>query len=284
MNKVCVVLGPTATGKTEYGVKLAQKLGGEIVSADSMLVYRGMDIGTAKPSAQEMMGIPHHMIDIVAPDEEFNVAVYQKDAKRIISDILARGCVPILVGGTGLYINSITHNLDFSVANSNNALRDELNLIDTATLHQMLAREDPAAAKRIHPNNKKRVVRALIIAREGGSSEYNFNNVNKDYNFEFYGLCCERTALYERINKRVDKMMEKSLVSEVEQLFVKYGGTSTAMQGIGYKEIINYIVGRSTLNEAVEEIKKNTRHLAKRQITWFKRDERINWFDIGDLR
>ena len=293
-NKVIVIAGPTASGKTDLAIELALKVGGEIVSADSMQIYRKMDIGTAKPTLEERRGIPHHMIDIVDPDEEYNVAQFKSDADICIDDIINRGKVPIVAGGTGLYINSLVYNISFSETISDWKFRKHLENIaleqGPEVLHDMLKEVDPKSAEAIHPNNVKRVIRALEVYRSTGRpiSEHKEESrkIPPKYDFEIFGLEVPRDLLYQRIEKRVDKMMGLGLYEEVEGLLKSgYSPDLTSLQGIGYKEIISAIMGKCSLETAVENIKKGTRHLAKRQITWFKKTEGLKWIrtDENDI-
>ena len=284
------IVGPTATGKTDVGVQVALRINGEIVSADSMLVYKGMDIGTAKPSNKECLGITHHMIDIVAPQEEYSVARYQNEAELLISDIHRRNKLPILVGGTGLYIRAITDEYEFSSPGEDKVFR--LNMEQKVSekgvpwLYQKLESVDPDAAKTIHPNNIRRVIRALEVYELTGKR---FSTLQKasynsrlEYHVKIYGLMFPREILYNRINKRVDIMIKSGLIDEVKKLLQQgVKRQSTAMQGIGYKEIASYIYGEISLEQAVELIKRDTRRYAKRQLTWFRRDPRIQWIDMN---
>ncbi len=279
--QVILVLGPTATGKTALSISLAKELGGEIISADSMQIYKEMDIGTAKPSKAEMDGIPHHLIDIVYPDAEYSVAKFQELANEKIAEIISRDKMPIVVGGTGLYLRSLTHVLDFGPGNYDPVLREELSALQSNELYNMLRELDTQSAERIHPNNKQRVIRAIEIAKSGNKKEvYDFNKRNTKYDFVAIGLNCERSILYDRINKRVDIMMQSGLQNEVETLYKKYGGELVSMQGIGYKEFKPYFKGEKTIENVVDDIKQNTRRFAKRQLTWFLRDDFINWYDV----
>ena len=290
MNKVIVIAGPTASGKTDLAIKLAHEINGEIISADSMQIYRGMDIGTAKPTMEERQGIPHYLIDIVDPDEEYSVAHFQRDAKNCIKEILNRGKVPIVAGGTGLYINSLVYNINFSETTADWEYRKQLEEIardkGPEELHRFLQKVDPVSAEKIHPNNIKRVIRALEVFKTTGKpiSQHQLESRTEkpEYEFKIFGLEMDRKILYERINKRVDKMMEIGLYEEVESLLEKYSPDLVSLQGIGYKEIISAIKGEYSLEEAVEKIKLNTRHLAKRQITWFKKTENLRWIDTGN--
>jgi len=290
MNKVIVIAGPTASGKTDLAIKLAHEINGEIISADSMQIYRGMDIGTAKPTMEERQGIPHYLIDIVDPDEEYSVAHFQRDAKNCIREILNSGKVPIVAGGTGLYINSLVYNINFSETTADWEYRKQLEEIardkGPEELHRFLQKVDPVSAEKIHPNNIKRVIRALEVFKTTGKpiSQHQLESRTEkpEYEFKIFGLEMDRKILYERINKRVDKMMEIGLYEEVESLLEKYSPDLVSLQGIGYKEIISAIKGEYSLEEAVEKIKLNTRHLAKRQITWFKKTENLRWIDTGN--
>ncbi|HHY65436.1 MAG TPA: tRNA (adenosine(37)-N6)-dimethylallyltransferase MiaA [Clostridiaceae bacterium] len=286
--KVIVIAGPTATGKTALAVELALQVGGEIVSADSMQIYRKMDIGTAKPTMEERQGIPHHMIDIVDPDEEYSVAQFKTDAEACIKDIIGRGKVPIVAGGTGLYINSLVYNINFSESTSDWDYRERLKNLameqGPETLHKMLEDIDPISARAIHPNNVKRVIRALEVYKTTGKPISSHKEVSREipppYDYKIFGLDLSRETLYSRIEKRVDKMMEMGLYEEVEGLLNEgYSPNLVSLQGIGYKEIISAIKGECSLKTAVDNIKKGTRHLAKRQITWFKKTEGLKWIN-----
>jgi len=291
-NKVIVIAGPTATGKTALAVELAIKVGGEVVSADSMQIYRKMDIGTAKPTMEERRGIPHHMIDIVDPDEEFSVAQFKSAADSCIREIIGRGKVPIVAGGTGLYINSLVYNISFSDTTSDWDYREELSELalkqGPQVLHKMLEEIDPESARTIHPNNVKRVIRALEVYKTTGKPISAHKEVSREipppYDYKIFGLELSRDTLYSRIEERVDKMMEMGLYEEVEGLLKSgYSPDLVSLQGIGYKEIIAAIRGDYSLNTAIEEIKKGTRHLAKRQITWFKKTEGLKWIDAEKM-
>lgn len=281
--KVYVILGPTASGKTAAAIELAKRVKGEIVSADSMQIYRDMDIGTAKPSFAERQGIVHRMLDFVSPLTPYSVAMFQQGADGWIRNILTRGKTPVIAGGTGLYLNSLTYKLDFTSAHRDTSFRDILAGREAGELYSELSLKDPASAERIHPNDKKRTIRRLEILKDGDSGkEYQFRVPNEEYNFVIVGLSTNREVLYGRINARVDQMMKNGLLAEARQLFAKYGSTPTSMQAIGYKELITYLEEKSTLEDCVELLKKNSRHYAKRQLTWFRRDERIKWYDTAD--
>ncbi len=290
MNKVIVITGPTATGKTALSVRLARELGGEIISCDSIQIYKKLNIGSAKPTEAEKCGIPHHLMDFLEPDSTYSVADYVKDAKEKIDEILKRGKVPILVGGTGLYISSLVDNVNFSESNKDIAVRErlkkELEQIGAEALHKRLAEIDSESAKAIHPNNTKRVIRALEIFETTGKTRTEQEEKSKldksPYDFCLIALTCERELLYERINRRVDIMCEQGLFCEVKDLLSS--GVSPdvqSMQGIGYKEAVMALLGEITEEESIELIKKNSRNYAKRQLTWFKRGS-YTWFNCLD--
>lgn len=287
-----VLIGPTAVGKTSLSIDLAKKIDGEIISADSMQIYKYMNIGTAKVKREEMENIPHHLINIVYPDEEFTVADYKRNAEKYINKINELGKIPVVVGGTGLYINSLVYELRFTKVEANEDFRHKYNeLADTCGneyIHNELYKIDKASAKRINPNDRKRVIRALEIYHETGKpmSYYNKNfrrEIDK-YNLVMIGLTMDRAVLYSRINKRVDDMIKEGLVEEVEKLLnMGYNKELVSMQGIGYKEIVSYLEGNICLDKAIEALKRNTRRFAKRQLTWFKRDKRIHWIDVNEF-
>ena len=284
-----ILTGPTAVGKTDLSIRLAREVNGEIISADSMQVYRGMDIGTAKITDDEKRGIVHHLLDCFDPDEEFNVAVFQTMAKKAIEEIHARGHVPILTGGTAFYIQALLYGIDFNEEDHDDSYRNSLYMIGETedgkqNLHRMLKECDPEYADTVHYNNMKRVVRALEYHHFTGRkfSEYNKQQSEREaeYRFCYFVLNDERTHLYERINKRVDLMIKAGLENEVHSLLTKgYTPDLVSMQGVGYKELISYFEGKETLEEAVETIKKNTRHFAKRQLTWFRKEKDVIWVD-----
>lgn len=285
-----VIAGPTACGKTDLSINLAEKIGGEIISGDSMQVYKLMDIGTAKPTAEETRGIPHFLIDELYPDEEYNVMIFQKKAKEYMKEIYDRGHIPIIVGGTGFYINALVYDNDFTEEESS-SIRDELYIIAETEgkekLHDMLADIDVEYAKSIHPNNVKRVARAIEYYRLTGEkmSEHNKSAKEKEspYNTAFFVLNMDRQKLYERIDMRVDIMMENGLENEVRKLIdMGYSPELVSMQGLGYKEFIPYFNGEISLEKAVDDIKKYTRHFAKRQLTWFRRQTEGIWIDMTD--
>lgn len=285
-----VLTGPTAVGKTALSIQLAKAVNGEIISADSMQVYRHMDIGSAKVTPEEMDGVRHHLIDVLDPEEEFNVARFQTMAKEALEGIYERGHIPIIAGGTGFYIQALLYDIDFKENEDDSTIRQELERIGreqgSEYLHQMLAEIDPESASLIHANNRKRVIRAIEYYRMTGQriSEHNKEEREKEspYDFYYYVLTCDRSLLYERIDRRVDQMMEAGLVDEVKHL--KELGCHrgmVSMQGLGYKEILDYLDGRCSLEEAVYIIKRETRHFAKRQLTWFKRERDVRWLDFN---
>ena len=287
---VIVVCGPTASGKTAVGVELALRLGGEVVSADSMQIYKGLAISTAKPSPEEMRGVPHHLMDFLEPDEPFSVADYVKMARECISDIRSRGKLPIIVGGTGLYINSLIDNISFDHIVSDDSLRKELEeeavKMGKEHMHEKLRSLDPQAAESIHPNNVIRVIRAiemcLLSGRTGSENREESRKNESPYEPCMIGLTCfDRQVLYDRINRRVDKMFEDGLEAEVRAVYEKYK-LRTAFNAIGFKEMIPYFEGECSLEEAADKIKQESRHYAKRQLTWFRRDVRITWVDTAN--
>jgi tRNA dimethylallyltransferase len=283
-----ILTGPTSVGKTALSIALAKAIGGEIISADSMQVYRYMDIGTAKISPEERDGIPHYLIDELEPDEDFNVVRFQQLSKQYMEQIYAKNKIPILVGGTGFYIQAVLYDIDFTENESDTSYRSYLeNLAEengVEFLHEMLAVSDPESAKAIHSNNVKRVIRALEYLKLTGDriSEHNEEQRQKEspYQFIYFVLNKDRAKLYETINYRVDKMLTDGLIDEVKGLFDKgYTRDLVSMQGLGYKEILAYLNGEYTLEEAVDILKRDTRHFAKRQITWFKREKEVTWVD-----
>ena len=292
MKKLVCVAGPTGSGKTALGIEIAKEFDGEIISADSMQIYREFNIGTAKPSIEEMQGIPHHLIDIVNPDGEFSVKEFVDMANEKIDDIIKRGKLPIVVGGTGLFISSLIDNVQFSEGESDEALRQELSEIaekkGAEYLHSMLKEFDYDSYLRLHPNNVKRVIRAIEIYKTTGITMTEQIEKSKDippaFNLFYIGLNTDREIIYDRINKRVDIMMEKGLLNEVKGLVEKGCSLKNkSMQAIGYKELLLYLEGKLELSEAVDLIKQESRRYAKRQLTWFRRDERIKWLDIKEL-
>lgn len=289
MKKPLIILtGPTAVGKTKASIGLAKAIGGEIISADSMQVYKGMDIGSAKIRTEEMEGIPHYLVDVLEPDEEFHVARFQAMAKDAMKQIYANGHIPIVVGGTGFYIQALLYDIDFTKGEEDTAFRMEMEAYAAAhsvsALHDKLRQVDPKSAEEIHANNVKRVIRALEYYHQTGQkiSEHNAFQRQKEspYAFRYFVLNDVREHLYQRIDQRVDQMIAEGLVAEVAALKKKgYTKEMVSMQGLGYKEILDHLDGALTLEEAVYMIKRDTRHFAKRQITWFKRERNVIWID-----
>ncbi|HHZ01856.1 MAG TPA: tRNA (adenosine(37)-N6)-dimethylallyltransferase MiaA [Tissierellia bacterium] len=291
-NKIIVIVGPTAVGKTYVSVELAKKLNTEIISADSMQIYRGMDVGTAKITEEEKQGIKHHMIDLVNPDEDYSVSDFKRDAEEIIDRLLIEGKIPIVVGGSGLYINSLIYDLDFGKAKSDEKIRKYYYSYykehGEDALYEKLLKIDPESAKKIHKNNVKRVIRALEVFHLTGKKfsqlSTNIRKGSSKYNCIIIGLSMERELLYERINERVDEMLSQGLVEEVSNLLEKgYSKNLVSMRGIGYKEIVEYLEGTMDFEEAVNILKRNTRRFAKRQYTWFLKDKNIKWFSMDNL-
>lgn len=289
MKKPLVVLtGPTAVGKTKLSISLAKALNGEIISADSMQVYKYMDIGSAKITEKEMDGVPHHLINVLSPFEEFHIVRFQELAKKAMEDIYNRGKTPVFVGGTGFYIQAITKDIDFTEGEEDKQYREELSRLAAEKgnefLHEMLREVDKKSAEEIHVNNVKRVIRALEFYKENGFPISQHNEEQKQnetpYNLAYFVLNAPRDLLYERIDRRVDEMMENGLVKEVQKL--KDMGCRremTSMQGLGYKEILSFLDGEIPLDEAVRILKRDTRHFAKRQLTWFRRESNVVWVD-----
>ncbi|MGO1469126.1 MAG: tRNA (adenosine(37)-N6)-dimethylallyltransferase MiaA, partial [Tissierella sp.] len=287
-----VITGPTGIGKTNLSLKLAKSLNGEIRSSDSMQIYKYMNIGTAKLSPLKMEGIPHHLLDIFYPNEDFTVSDFKLKAKSLITDINRKNKLPMVVGGTGLYINSLVYDLDFTKVVYDENIRNKYDKISKEKglkyLHNLLEEIDPISANKININDKKRVIRALEIydITKKPMSEYNknFRKENKDYNLAIICLNMDRSKLYDKINKRVDSMIENGLIEEVKFLLeMGYKPDSVALQGIGYKEIIMHLNKDSTLEESIDLIKQKSRNYAKRQLTWFRRDNRIKWIDVDEF-
>ena len=281
-----ILTGPTAVGKTEISIKLAKAINGEIISADSIQVYKHLDIGSAKVTKEEMDGVNHYLIDVLEPDEEFNIYVFKKLALEAMEEIYAKGKIPIIAGGTGFYIQALLYDIEFSEEEGDKTYRHMLEKKaeeeGVTVIHNMLKEVDPEAANEIHENNLKRVIRALEYYHETGMriSEHNKEQRQKEspYNFRYYVLNMDRDKLYSRINLRVDIMAESGLVDEVKKLKeMGYGKELNSMQGIGYKEIRDYVDGVYDYDTAMETLKKNTRNFAKRQITWFKREKEVVW-------
>lgn len=286
--KLLVLGGPTAVGKTELSIKLASELNGEIISADSMQIYKYMDIGSAKVTEEEMNGVKHHLIDVIEPDVPFSVADFKEYGDKAIKEIISKDKFPIIAGGTGLYINSLTCNMTFTEAEKDDEYRLELEKLceekGNDYVHEMLKDIDPVSYREIHANNRKRVIRALEVYKLTGKpfSSYNAGEdfYKSDYDVYYYVLTMNREKLYERINKRVDIMMENGLLDECIKLKeMGYTSHMQSMQGIGYKEILYYLEGKISLEDAVNMIKQGSRNYAKRQLTWFRRDKRCIFLD-----
>lgn len=283
MTKTLILFGPTAVGKTSYSIDLAHKLNAEIISADSMQVYRYMDIGTAKPTISQRQEIPHHLIDIVNPDESWTVADFLARAQSCILDIKNRNKVPLIVGGTGLYLNSLINGYDFPVAPKNDEIRSKLSKLTEDELYLKLSNIDSDSSNKINKNDKKRMMRALEVFELTGipMSKLQKKNESDKKSFELICLNMDRDKLYKRINERVDNMLKLGLIDEVKSLLEKgYSDNLTSMQALGYKETIGYLQNKSSYDEMVELIKKKTRNFARRQMTWFRRFENVKWVDM----
>ncbi len=288
--RLLVLIGPTAVGKTKMSIEIAKALGCEIISGDSMQVYRQMDIGTAKITKEEMQGIPHHLIDIHEPDEAYSVAEFQEECSRLIADIHARGKLPFIVGGTGLYVESVCYGFQFAEAGEDKAFRQEqadyAERYGAEALHARLAEVDPESALRLHPHDQRRIIRALEIYHLTGiplSAQLKSQTRESPYQLCLVGLTMDRQMLYKRIEARIDEMLEQGLVEEVSSLLDKgYGPDLVSMQGLGYKQIISYLQGEATLEEAVAILKRDTRRFAKRQLSWFRHMKEIQWVDVTD--
>ncbi len=288
MNKIIIIAGPTAVGKTDLSLALAHTLQTEIISADSVQIYNGLDIGSAKPTLDEMAGIPHHLIDVVEPTQAFSVSDYVKLAKKEIRRLHEMGKIPVIVGGTGLYINGLLYEMDFGESCADAEFRAELEALaercGAMVVYERLLSCDPVAAERIHPNNLKRVIRALEVNHVTGKPMADFAKAptkTKDYEVILIGLTRDREVLYERINKRVELMFSAGLLEEVKKL--KNSGLNDSfqsMQGIGYKEVLSYLEGRINYEQMIDEIQQGSRHYAKRQFTWFKRYDDLRWIDL----
>lgn len=284
--RLLVIVGPTAVGKTDISIQLAKQFNGEIVSGDSMQIYKGLNIGTAKVTMEEMQGIPHHMIDIKEPNESFSVSEFQRKARSIITSINESGRLPILVGGTGLYVHAITHDYQFTNIGSDEIFREEMDAFaeryGNNALHNKLHELDPKSYASIHPNNRRRVIRALEVIKLTGKpfSDLQKKQEQSIYDAVFIGLTMERKVLYERINARIDTMVEKGLLSEAYNLYQKNLTNTQAAQAIGYKELFLYFDGTLSKADAIHLLKRNSRRYAKRQYTWFKNKMDITWFDM----
>ena len=288
--KVIVICGPTASGKTALSIELAKKINGEIISCDSMQIYKEMDIGTAKPTVEEMQGIKHYMIDIVSPNERYSVADYKKEAKEAIKKVLEKGKVPIVVGGTGLYVDSLIYEIEYPNIEFDESYRKQLEIREQEEGLESLYLEakeiDPKAIEKISSNDKKRIMRVLEIYHATGKNkteqeiESRKNEVEFDY--KVYALSWDREKLYNRINLRVDIMMQQGLIEEVQNIYAKYNEFPTAMQGLGYKEVVEYIENKCTKEEMIKKIKMETKRYAKRQMTWFRKNKQTIWLDGED--
>lgn len=278
-NKVIAIVGATASGKTAYSIDLAQKLNGEIISADSRLVYKGFDIGTAKPTLEERRGIPHYLIDIVEPQVDYSAGLWALEAEKCIDEIISRGKTPIVVGGTGLYFRILLENYDLPKVEANYELREELSKYSFEELQNRLSKKDPLTVSQIEKNDKKKIIRAIEIVETLNCPMSEARGVKSEskYNVEWIGRNYPRDELYERINKRVDIMVEAGLVEETETLLKKHGRISNLTDTIGYREMLEYIDGRLDLKSACDILKQNTRRYAKRQLTWFRKNSEIVW-------
>lgn len=285
-NKVIAVVGATASGKTAFSIELAKKIGGEIISADSRLVYKGFDIGTAKPTLEEREGVPHYLIDIVEPTVDYSVGLWAKEAEKCIEDIISRGKTPIIVGGTGLYFRILLENYDLPQVEPNYELREELKGLAFEELQARLAKIDPETVEKIEKNDKKKLIRAIEIVETLNlplSKARGVKDFNK-YEVEWLGRNFPREELYERINERVNLMIEQGLVEETQNLLKKYGEIPNLTDTIGYREMVDYLKGNIDLKSACDILKQNTRRYAKRQLTWFRKNSEINWNIYPELK
>ena len=287
--KAIVICGPTASGKTALSIELAKKINGEIISADSMQIYKDMDIGTAKPSKEEMQGIKHYLLDFVLPDERYSVAQYKSDAKKAIKEIIEKGKTPIIVGGTGLYIDSLIYEIEYNDIQLDEDYRKKLEKIaekdGLEKLYEMALKIDSKAMEKISKNDKKRIMRVLEIYKATGKTKTEQEEESRknpvEYDYKVFAINWDRDILYQRINKRVDIMIEQGLIDEVRNILNKYNKFPTAMQGLGYKEVVDYINGIYTKEEMIDKIKQETRRYAKRQLTWFRKNKQTVWLE-GD--
>ena len=290
--KVIVICGPTASGKTALSIELAKKINGEIISSDSMQIYKDMNIGTAKPSKEEMQGIQHYLLDFVEPNKRYSVADFKKDAEKAIEEILQKGKIPIIVGGTGLYVDSLIYGIEYQDIQFDEQYRKKLeNRVEQEGLEKLYneAKEiDPQAMEKISQNDQKRILRVLEIYKATGKNkteqEADSRKNGVKYDYKVFAINMDREKLYERINKRVDIMIEQGLIEEVENLLKKYNEFPTAMQGLGYKEVVEYLQGKISKEEMIDKIKMETRRYAKRQITWFKKNKETIWIGPHDLQ
>ena len=285
--KVIVICGPTASGKTALSIELAKKINGEIVSCDSMQIYKDMNIGTAKPTIEEMQGIKHYLLDFIEPDKRYSVAEFKKDAEKAIEEILAKEKIPIVVGGTGLYVDSLIYGIEYQDIQLDEEYRKELELIvnekGLGILYEQAKQIDEQAMKKISSNDKKRIMRVLEIYKATGKNkteqEMESRKNEVKYDFKVFSLNMDREVLYDRINKRVDIMIEQGLIEEVKNIIQKYSEFPTAMQGLGYKEVVEYLNGKCSKEEMIEKIKMETRRYAKRQLTWFRKNKQTIWIN-----
>ena len=284
---VYVIVGPTASGKSKLAIELAKKINGEIISADSMQIYKDMNIGTAKVEAEEMQGIKHYMLDFLSPEERYSVSSFKKEAEHAIEQILEKGKNPIIAGGTGLYIDSLIYGIEYQDEEMDTTYREELNQIaETQGLDELYKKAqeiDPEAMKKISINDKKRIIRVLEIYHKTGKTKTEQEKESRrnevKYNYKVFAITMDREKLYDRIEKRVDLMIEKGLIQEVKNILAKYSKFPTAMQGLGYKEVVEYIENKVSKEDMIDKIKKETRHYAKRQLTWFRKNKETIWLD-----
>lgn len=277
-NKVIAIVGATASGKTSYAINLAKEIGGEVVSADSRLVYKGFDIACAKPTLEEQDGVPHYMMDIVEPEFDYSAGLYEQDAKRIVYDILSREKTPIVAGGTGLYFRVLLENFDLPKVEGDFEYRKKMGEYDKTELFEMLKKQDPISAERIEQNDKKKIIRALeVIHITGKPMSENQGIKEPEFDVEWIGCNFPREVLYERINRRVDLMFENGIIEETQNLIKKHGRIGNIVDSIGYKEVLAYLDGVYTLEEAKDKLKQNSRNYAKRQLTWFRKNPNIKW-------
>lgn len=289
--KVIVIAGPTASGKTALSIELAKKINGEIISADSMQIYKDMDIGTAKVTEEEAQGIKHYLIDFISPDERYTVSNFKNDSEKAILEILSKGKYPIIVGGTGLYIDSLIYGIEYQEMNFDEKYREELmKKAETqeglAELYNEAMKIDEEAMKKISENDKKRIIRVLEIFKATGKNKTEQERLSRingvKYDYRVFAISRDREKLYNRIDRRVDIMIEQGLIQEVKSIYEKYSKFPTAMQGLGYKEVVEYLKGNCTKEEMIETIKKETRRYAKRQLTWFRKNKEITWLDAEE--
>lgn len=287
MEKVIVICGPTASGKTALSIELAKRINGEIISADSMQIYKDMNIGTAKPTEEEKQGINHYLLDFISPEERYSVAQYKQDAKKAIKEIISKGKTPIIVGGTGLYVDSLIYEIEYNNIELDENYRKELEeKAENEGLEKLYERAmeiDPKAMEKISPNDRKRIIRVLEIYKATGKTKTEQEEESRknpvEYDYKVYAINWDRDVLYERINKRVDIMIEQGLIQEVKEIIGKYEKFPTAMQGLGYKEVVDYLNGTYTKEEMIEKIKMESRRYAKRQLTWFRKNKQTIWLD-----